>query len=80
MKKESKRINLQNGKTRHIVIIKDDPVDPSQIDLDSRQFLFLQILAQSPDVLTCGPVRWEKLRLYFSGQEWVAEAEAVTDT
>ena len=78
IRRDYKRIPV-GEQIRHLVILRDDPVDPSGLDKDIRQLGFLTVLAQNPAMMDCGGNRWQKLKIWFSGAEWVAELEALED-
>ncbi len=62
---------------RWMLEIYDEPSEHGSDAMNRRQFEFLQALLERPDLLHCGPARFEKLTVEHNGQCWVAKAHAV---
>ena len=45
----------------------------------ARQKLFLHAILTSPDILNCGYRAFDKVSIYHTGEEWVAEAECLVE-
>lgn len=74
MKKSLKKIPL-GKKTRYIVtLVGEELQNPDEKRI--RQWQMLQTLANTPDLLACGPVPFETLKMGFSGDKWIVEMQA----
>ena len=79
MKKRSVKIKIGETKHRYRVILEDEDSEQYTESYNYRQKLFLKTLADSPDLLLCGYLPFERLKIYYDGQKWIAEAEAEGD-
>lgn len=74
MKKLTKRIPL-GKKTRFITtLIGEEAQGPD--DRRPKQWLMLQTIANTPDLMNCGPVTFETMKMSFNGEQWVVEMQA----
>lgn len=74
MKKLTKKIPIGN-KIRYIsVLVGDECQDPNQ--KRASQWNMIQTIANTPDLMTCGTVPFEKMAMRYNGTEWVVEMEA----
>lgn len=74
MKKLTKKIPIGN-KVRYIVqLIGDECQDGNEKRI--RQWQMIQTLANTPDLMTCGPVPFEKMGMRYNGSQWVVEMES----
>lgn len=64
---------------RYTIRVEDDPSQPGTHEIVVRQFGFLRELCDAPEILNCGPSRFESLTVSHSGTCWVATASAVVD-
>lgn len=56
--------------------IEDDLSSPDTEESFRLQMALLRSLVEQPELLMCGPIPAQKLRLFHSGKSWVIEAEA----
>lgn len=74
MKKSIKKISL-GKKIRYIVTLTgEELLHPD--DKRNKQWLMLQTIANTPDLMTCGPVPFDTMKMGFSGDKWVVEMQA----
>lgn len=79
MKKTLKQIRVGENQIRYMVLLVGEPVLGGEQDSRVKQWQMIRTLADQPDLLTCGTVPFEKLRMSFTGSEWIVELEATTD-
>lgn len=74
MKKSLKKIGL-GSKTRYIVTLTGEEIqNPEEKRL--RQWQMLQTLANTPDLMACGPAPFDSMKMAFSGDKWLVEMQA----
>lgn len=78
MQRSIKRVPLSDRRAKFIVTLTGDPVDTSLGDMDKafKQVFLLRQLSDQPELLNCGTSRFEKAKIFFSGNAWVIEMEA----
>ena len=79
MKKSVKTVKLGSGQSRYQVQIFGEPCPEFGPESTIRKLQMLQMVCDRPDVGSCGPAPFQKLKLYYGGSEWVLELEAVGD-
>lgn len=80
MKRLAKKIPVNGHKqSRHMVTLTSDTVVAGVLDMYQKQYDMLRTLVDQPEMMNCGPTRFEKMRMYFTGSEWVLELEATVD-
>ena len=72
------RIKLDQQKVRIRVTISGDPCEPKSPEGVVHQYMLLHHLVDSPHLMKCDFVPFEKLTVLHNGRAWVAELEAVT--
>jgi len=80
MKRKSLKIKIGENKYRHRSIIEDEPSTEYSESSIYRQRLFLKSLTDTPDLLLCGLVPFQRFKMYHNGDCWVAELEAEGDS
>jgi hypothetical protein len=74
VKKSIKKISL-GKKTRYIVtLVGEEILTPD--DKRNKQWNMIQTIANTPDLMTCGPVSFDTMKMGFSGSQWVVEMQA----
>lgn len=74
MKKLTKKIPL-GKRTRYITtLIGEEVANPD--DRRPKQWLMLQTIANTPDLMNCGPTTFESMKMVFNGEQWVVEMQA----
>jgi ATP-dependent Zn protease len=80
MRRSAKKISINGGKqSRHSITLSSDPVVAGALDMFQKQHDMLRTLVEQPEMMNCGPARFEKLRMFFTGSEWVVEMESVVE-
>ena len=74
MRRTVSETKIGEERVRYRTRIEDDDVPDAQKFM--RQRLFLQHLADQPDLLNCGYSRFQTLHIRWDSGRWVAEAEA----
>jgi hypothetical protein len=74
VKKSLKKIPL-GKKTRFIVTLVGDEIQNPE-EKRIRQWQMIQALANTPDLMTCGTVPFESMKMGFSGERWLIEMQA----
>lgn len=74
-----KRVVIAPNRVRYKIRLTHDECPKGTHEAMVRQFLFVQWLANNYDLLSCGPSRFETLKVYHDGSSWIAEAEAEVD-
>ena len=59
--------------------IESDPCAPNSQESRIVQYHLLQSMVNMPDLLTCGPVVFETMRIFHSGTCWIADLEAIVE-
>lgn len=77
--KRTKIIPVGTMQTRYLVTLIDDPVTQGDIEKRLRQREFIRTLYENAELMNCGPALFQKMRMFFSGSEWVIELEALVD-
>lgn len=67
-----------NGSTRNVVVLYDDPCEKGSSLYFDRQVLFLQYIASDIRLVSPGDSVFETLNISHSGNGWVATAVSVT--
>jgi len=79
MRRTLSQMMIAKGKTRYRVVLETDPCPPGSQQALIEQFRLLGSLADSPDLVSCGPARFQTLQMSHNGLGWVVEAEAVVE-
>lgn len=79
MKRFEKRAVLGLKLFRYVNVLEDDPAPEEGPEARAAQFRFLSQVMQQPDITLCGPVTFQKLKMYHNGSAWVIEMEAVVE-
>ncbi|NDD84287.1 hypothetical protein EBZ38_08460 [bacterium] len=79
MKKILTKIKTGEYKIRYKARIEDVPSEFGTSFARIRQRNFLKEIIENDGVLSCGPLDFQKMNFFHSGNEWVAELEAETD-
>jgi hypothetical protein len=82
MNRNVTEVNIGDHNTkrkRYRLIIQDDPSGPALADIQRRQHAFLQMLVDTPTLLSCGPAFAERLMIFHDGERWSLQAEAEAD-
>lgn len=77
MRRETKRFNQGDGVFKVVNRVFSDPVDRQSTDVHKTKLQFLKILADCQDILRCESAEYETLKIYFDGNCWIAESQAV---
>lgn len=77
--KKTKVIPVGTTQTRYIVTLIGDPVSGGENDKRLRQYALLTEIVNNPQLMNCGSALFEKAKMYFAGDSWVFEMEAVVD-
>lgn len=75
-----KSIPVGGQKTRFLVTITSDSCQRETEEGRFWQMQLLQMMASQPDLTMCGMHPFERMKMTHTGQEWLVELEAVTDT
>ncbi len=76
MQRTYRDIPIGDSQHRHVVTLRDVPSDPGP-PADARRMAFLmELVPDGERLMHCGPVRFQKLRMYHDGQSWVIDLEA----
>lgn len=79
MKKTTKVIPVGTTQSRYLVTLSTDPVTEGDTDKRMKQWNMLKTIAENPELMNCGPSLFQKMRMFFSGSEWVVELESLVD-
>lgn len=79
MKKNIYKIDLGDNKIKYKVKLEDDPSRPFSAESNIRQKHFFKSLSDTPELLNCGPVPFEKAIFYHNGTCWCVELEAILE-
>lgn len=79
MQRLFKRVAIGQTQARYMVTYTSNQVQENSIEARFEQDRMLKTLANQPELWNCGPVPYQKLRMYFNGGAWVMELEAVVD-
>ena len=72
------KLDPEENKSKWKVRLEDQETLPGTPEFSVRQVLFLEELALNNHMLlTCGPVRYQRLTIFHDGAKWIAEAEAI---
>jgi hypothetical protein len=74
-----KMVRVGRTQIRHMVTYRGDPCPEEGPESWLRQAQLLRTIADSSELCKCGPSRFQKMRMFYSGNEWVIELEAVVD-
>lgn len=80
MKRVVKSTNLGGGQTRYTTRLEGDDCALGTQEYKFLQWELLRQIVDQPDLVQCGFLPYEKLKVFHTGQHWVAEAEAVGQT
>lgn len=62
---------------RHVVKLTTPYCEEHSEDSVFYRFGLLTAVSGNPDLINCGPLRFDRLKVFYDGQRWVLEAEAV---
>lgn len=77
MNKFTHKVPVGEEMARTSIRVEGDDCPPDSPEATYHRDLLLRSIADDPHLLDCGPVSFQKFRMYHSGQHWVIEAEAI---
>ena len=80
MKRTVTETKVGETQIRYRTRIEDDESMKGSDEARMRQYLFMREIVDNWTLLTCGLQMFQSLRIFHSGNCWVAEAEATIDT
>ena len=72
--------DLGEGRTRHRVRIESDVCETGSGQEELVKRMLLQNFSDNPQLLTCGMVPFQSMKMYHTGTIWIIEAEAITES
>jgi hypothetical protein len=79
MRKSTKQIAIGLHEVRHIVTLIGDRISMGEQEKVMSQYEMLRQLVAQPELMICGPQRFEDLHMYWSGSEWVIEMKVTVE-
>jgi hypothetical protein len=71
------RIPLNEKQTRYKLVYRSEPCEPNSVAGRNTQVDILGTLRDQPQLLYCGPVLFDTMKISHDGTCWVVEMEAV---
>lgn len=79
MKRHVSQVNLGLTQKRIRVRIEADPSPEKGIEANLHKMHLLQSIVLDPGLMACDLEPFDTLRMYYAGDRWALEAEAVID-
>jgi hypothetical protein len=79
MRRTVTKVNTDQNQWRIRVVVSTDPCEEGTDAYLYQQRQLLQQIADVPSLLSCGPVTFERVAIYFIDSRWVADATATLD-
>jgi hypothetical protein len=70
-------VNLNDGRLRARTWVQGEPVEPGTIEYRKARFELLATIVGQPELSYCHGADFEKATMYFDGNAWTAEFEAI---
>ena len=77
VKHEVNSVKTADHKIRWMLLLEDDPSEAGSDQARNSQYLFLQLIANQPQLTFCGLNRFEKLTISHNGTAWQAAGIAI---
>lgn len=68
---------LADETVKYVVRLTTPPCEKDSPESVHYRFSLVQAVVENPFLIDCGPNRFETLRVFFNGNCWILEAEAV---
>jgi hypothetical protein len=72
-----KKVPVGGNQDRHMVRLEGPFVSMGTREFEEERYNLLKDLVQFPELLECGPARFQTLKVSYNGNSWIAELEAV---
>lgn len=73
------KVKIGDHQTRHSVRLYSDFCEYGTHAARVAQSMLIQTIADTPQLVTCGPTIFDKLVIKHDGERWVVEAEAIVN-
>lgn len=80
MKRCVSELRIGEGQIRYRTRLEDEFSEKGSDQAREQQYFFLRQLLDNPTLLDCGLQRFQTLKIFHSGTQWICEAEATIDT
>jgi hypothetical protein len=80
MKRCVSAIKIGEGQIRYKTRLEDEYSEKGSDQAREQQYFFIRQILDNLVLLDCGMQRFQTLKVFHSGVQWIAEAVAVVDT